>query len=744
MSTVATPRIGAAPIAGAFARATPTVSVTAPSGTVSSVPFTVSWTYSSPVGRAQTRYRIRILSQDGTIALYDSAIVAGAGTSASVPFQLSGGSTYTIAVSAADQYDWSVEATSTIFFDGATVDDIEDLDSVGTIYEIGINGVGYMLADHPDRDMRYERRVVPLDPQRLATSDTPFSEAIDRYSLIGFSDWSDGAGQRYYKRAASSDKAYYSSAGVNPFTPGEVRLLPSTAQFHASTYDPHFAVVAGGKLYLSTASGQLVSYDDPSDTTATTITISGASHPTSLATDGTNWYFADGANIYRNSTAAAPASAWSTEDAVLVQWCSDRVVIAKKTGSSTVPNALATLNYATGAISGPASGSAAFVFEEETDIRSITSGDGYVWWAAARNDQSVIYSWRLGSTDSYVTAFELPAGQDVRSIGYYQGNVFVRARELVDGTSRKAIIYRAVPNDGRLVPTRVLELDGTVDHGDGDFSGDDRFVYFSWRSMGTTSGVGCIDLATGGWAKWIASPANTGRVRTITQWNGRTLFTVDGYGTVLEQVPAGGDDKTVTTGQVVTSLADLNTSQRKGFGAVVANFDPLPANSSITVHYSIDGGTSFTALSPSVSVAGVKTARWDIDAESDSLMLRIELAKSGTASPVLRSVMVRAYPVGLADQVVIIPVNCADNVTDLRGRPLPENGQFAGVRRARRLEELVQSKVKLQDLDWRDTRSSSMFDVVGAETRSVSVHDRHAGRQSQAMVTMLTLRRSLR
>ena len=38
--------------------------------------------------------------------------------------------------------------------------------TVGSVHEIAINGVGYMLADHPEREMRYRRRVVPLDDLR--------------------------------------------------------------------------------------------------------------------------------------------------------------------------------------------------------------------------------------------------------------------------------------------------------------------------------------------------------------------------------------------------------------------------------------------------------------------------------------------------------------------------------------------------------------------------------------------------
>ena len=39
--------------------------------------------------------------------------------------------------------------------------DYDDLESVGNIYQVGINGVGYMLADSP-QEPAYRKQVVPL------------------------------------------------------------------------------------------------------------------------------------------------------------------------------------------------------------------------------------------------------------------------------------------------------------------------------------------------------------------------------------------------------------------------------------------------------------------------------------------------------------------------------------------------------------------------------------------------------
>ena len=90
-----------------------------------------------------------------------------------------------------------------------------DNTAVGHRYQVGINGVGYMLADHPEKGDEYRRQVIPLDPQRLATSDTPFSEAIERYSFAAADTWESGSGQRYLHRGSSTAAAYHESTGLD-------------------------------------------------------------------------------------------------------------------------------------------------------------------------------------------------------------------------------------------------------------------------------------------------------------------------------------------------------------------------------------------------------------------------------------------------------------------------------------------------------------------------------------------------
>lgn len=734
VSTIGVAAVGVSPIAGDDAHAAPSCTLD-PIGTILGMPVTLGWAYASPVSRAQTLYRVRVLSQDGSSVVFDTGYLEGADTSYVLDLALSSGSSYTASVTVSDGYDWSPASTSTFLLDSTSTSTFPDETRVGSVYEVAINGVGYMLADRPDKD-GWQRRVIPLDPQRLATGDTPFSEAIDRYTMIGHTDWSDGAGQKLADRDTSSKRAFWSSTGINPFEVGRMQLLPTTSVLVESLFEPCLATVAGGELFVTTETGELSYLADPGDTPAA-FTITGCGLITSLCSDGRRWYASDGSNIYTNDDATDPGSAWSASNAKVMAWCSDRLLIARTDGTSTTPNVVAVMNYTTGAENGTP-----WSYEIETDIRSITSGDGYAWWAAARSDRSVVYAWQLGSADAPFVALELPAGQDIQAVGYYQGNVFVRASEQTTATDKRAIIYRCAEQNGQLSPTRVLDIDDdTVDHSLGAFAGDDRFVYFSWAGMDTESGIGAIDLSTGGWAKWHKATAGTGVVRSIAPWFGRALFTVDGEGASYEAAPVGGNDSSVASGVLTTSVADLGTSMRKQFHRIDLSFDPLPAGATITVGYSTDAGNSFTDLDP-VESAGAKFATWPVSAESDTIALRFTLTHGSTTTPVVRSATVRAHPVGIADQVLVLTINCADRVAGMNGRELTESAPGAGIRRAAALEALVQTRVRVQDVDWPITGVAQTYDLVAAESTRVGVFTPHVAHQTHDLHTTLTLRRS--
>lgn len=461
-----------------------------------------------------------------------------------------------------------------------------------------------------------------------------------------------------------------------------------------------------------------------------------------FVTDGEYWYWADGQRIVRNNKAADPGVIWSSSKAEVMEWCSDRMVIARAGSGSATPNVVAVLAQNGTEVGG----SQLFTMPTGTTVTGITSGDGHVWWAATRNDISAVYAWKLGSAESYFTALELPAGQRAVALSYYLGNVFVRSID----TAGRATIYRCAPNTGTLSAFKVLTIDDpAIDHTVGVFAGDQSRVYFSWRQVGidtidptrTVSGVGAIDLAGGGWTRWStpdqSGTEGTGLVRSITSWRGKLVYTIDQYGVVVE------DDGAATSGALESSLIDLGTGLRKVFSVLDVTFDPIPLGGSITIEYSIDGGNTYIAL-PAVTQAGRKSARFDIDRESDVISIRTKLAATRGFSPVVRTMTLRAYPIGLADQVLILPVNCADATNGLNGQLTPDSAKGAGARRARWLEGLAQSRVKVQDVDWAVTGESYVYDVVAVDTQSVGVFDPAVNRQSQAMISTLTLRRSLK
>lgn len=732
--TVGVFTLGTETLAADFIRSPPSCALTAPAATIATSNVIVNWTYTSPVSRAQAFFQVKLKTPDGASTLYDSTALAGASVTYTPTFTVSDGSSYMVVLAVSDGYDWSPEVTTTFLVQLAGVADYPNV-AVGSVYEIGINGQGYMLSDRTEQDLQYRRQVSTLILPRYAQDNFSFSESIERYSMIGWADWRDGAGQQYKNRETSSPAAFLDSEGVNPFEQKGLQLLPATAQTLANSYANPLSVIASNKLYSLTGTNTVKEVASIGGG-VTSFTVAGQTTTLAMASDGTNWYMADGANVHRGATAADPGAAWSTLDARVLAWAADRVCIAYPS-SGTTPNVFSTLNTA-GAeevVNGR------LVLPIGSTITAITGGDGYVWFAARRNQQGLVYAWKAGSTDVPFVAFEFPAGQFPQTVGFYLGNVFVRTIEPLSAGGAKATIYRAATSSGRLVPTVVTTIESsTDDHTVGAFGGDERFCLFSWKKIAASgaSGVGCIDLSSGGNARWLYAPsaAANGDVVSVLTWNGRAVFAIAGYGVCHEDVVP------LTTGFLRTSISDHASSTMKVYGLMKADLEPLPTGAGLNVAYSVDGAASYVSL-VTLSGAGLQSLQADIDHQSASIALKITLTAT-TVTPVLRSIVTRSHTIGLADQIMVLPVNCSDVLTGLNGMELPESGVGRGAARARFLESLTQTRIRLQDVDWPLTQTATVWEVEQVEVRSVGVFSRQKGMQVQSQVAVLQLRRSLK
>lgn len=699
----------------------PSVTLTGPTGTITTTTTTVTWTYSSLISRPQLWYRVRLLTDSGAL-LYDSMNVVSIDDEQLIPFPLAGFASYLVEVTVSDGLDTS-KVSGVFYVETADLEDLEVESRVGSVFEVAINGVGFMLADHPDKEPRYGQQVSTLEAPRFATSSTPFTEAIDRYTFLGHDDWSGGAGQRWRNLADSDPGKFWDSENIDPFTePGTISLVDQVLQESSLAYAAPKAVVANGVVYIASSTTQLTAIATPGGAETAFTAAGAAGTGTWLASDGANWYWSNGANIRRNSSAADPGSDWSTVDVTEIAWCSDRLV--------GIDSAAGTPNVTTFDPAGAEEvAGGRFLFPGAVP-RGLCGGDGYLWFGVNRGTTSEIRAWQLGSVDEDFVALNLPAGEAVDSLFFYLGNVFVSTH--VEGKTR---LYRCVPQQGNLTPEQFLTQDASHDV---TWTGYDRFVAFTWKSLSSTSsGIGVLDLATGGYAKWYQN-GDLATPFAVVRWAGFFGFTA---ATVGFWSPAA-DPAPAPSGFLVSSTEDLASGLAKIWDGVSLTASPLTLGNSIQVLWAANQST-FHDVGTFVSGGGT-SAEFSVGKQSRSITLKIVMATSAETSPQLKNAQVQLHPLTPVDQQLSLPLLLADESKGLNGTPLPSNQSGRSLQLLALVKSWVGQRVQVQDIDWPVSAQTFLFEAVAVQVVSMSgVFDNSKGRRSDEFVAVLTLRRGL-
>src|SRR5690606_29174091 len=168
----------------------------------------------------------------------------------------------------------------------------------------------------------------------------------------------------------------------------------------------------------------------------------------------------------------------------------------------------------------------------------------------------------------------------------------------------------------------------------------------------------------------------------------------------------------------------------------------LKAGESVSVEGTTNEGGSFFEIGE-LAAAGARRVRLPVQRRSATKGLRYTLKSTGPTQTKITSVCRRYCPLGLSAVVVVLPIDCGDNLRGLNGHELPGNAGGSGARRARDLESLTQTRVKLQDIDWAVPRQSHVYVVVNSQVTAVGVYDKHLGRKVWRQIVTLTLRRPL-
>jgi hypothetical protein len=282
----------------------------------------------------------------------------------------------------------------------------------------------YALADlalltATSKEYPYVRQTAPFRKDQFDNSSNPGEQTLTQWWLRSQSSFHSGAGIMFQEPASDDEvmTSFAESAGIDPWTPGEISLLRQAVLKNASAVDTLvMGAVDGSTDVFFQAEGTALHRETSGGTGA--VTWGGSGTIVSLTNDGERYYAADSTGIYRGTLAGGAGSLlWNTGNAnVTIAWAKQRLVAGigpsiyeLVTGGPTLPTALYT--------------------HPSTTWRwtSIADGSGAIYAAGYNGSESAIYKFVLSTAGvmptltSGIVAAKLPVGERVHSIETYLG-----------------------------------------------------------------------------------------------------------------------------------------------------------------------------------------------------------------------------------------------------------------------------------------------------------------------------------
>lgn len=204
----------------------------------------------------------------------------------------------------------------------------------GFAYNFAVGGLPFLAA--PDVDNPFVRQTAPFRKQQFDNSNEPGEQSLDGWWLRSQQSFHGGCGQRYLEIGVGdpgfSTVRYWQSLGVDPWTPGEIKLLKSMSSISGSVLTRMasdnvraIGLTNGGLVWTYSSGGVAATEASPGGTVL------------DVATSGTDFYVATTTNIFKRTASAASGSAWTTiwnttVTAAVLGWQKQRLVYASNAG----------------------------------------------------------------------------------------------------------------------------------------------------------------------------------------------------------------------------------------------------------------------------------------------------------------------------------------------------------------------------------------------------------------------------
>lgn len=204
------------------------------------------------------------------------------------------------------------------------------------VFDVAIGGEPYFIA--ASNKYPYRRVTAPYKREQIDLTQSPGEQTLQGWWLRSQNSFHLGAGIKFEEPLQGQDVIYRfnKSVGLDPWTPGQVSLLPDVT---------NTAAISGNSLMVggTDVNGvDLVIYSDGSSLyrvtsagTKTTLTWGGSGTILALATDGVNYFAANATGIYQGPLTGAssgtsifthPTSLTGTVTNVAMSWVKQRLI----------------------------------------------------------------------------------------------------------------------------------------------------------------------------------------------------------------------------------------------------------------------------------------------------------------------------------------------------------------------------------------------------------------------------------
>lgn len=562
--------------------------------------------------------------------------------------------------------------------------------SSGQAWDCAIGGLPFLLAISDQRPFR--RQTAQFRTERVDNTGEPSEQSLDSgvWSRSRTS-YHYGAGQPYQEPLETSTQVarylYNTSSGLDPWTPGELRLLKDTEQVANTVNTNQTALgVSNGVLHVD---GSTLTYRAGSNVS---VAWGGSGVIQSMTVDGKNYYVADNTGIYSGALpASAGSKVWDTgTTAVTVRFVKARLMAG-------IGNSLYELVGGTP----PTLPDPLYTHPVDTWVwTDISEGPAAIYAAGYCDTFSAVYEISTQSDASGlnppVQVVEMPRGERVVTLYGYLGTF------MGVGTSKGFRVAELDGNGNLTLGPLIFESASPIN----DMVGSGSWLYVGASdvptgSNGKSAGVYRVDLATEiSQGRFAYAPDQsskvTGTLNAVTVSGDVIYMAVSGQGLYRT------NSHYVAEGWLRPGRAQFSTLANKVWRSLRA-VGKMPAGTRVSVYASATGEGDPATWYPlgvldSTSPDETFSITPAIPAASGSLYLAIRLSTTDTSNtPVLTGTQVRALPSPERTRLIQVPLMCFDFERDRTGLRW---GSYGGAyQRMKAVEDLEQESgaVTFQD-----------------------------------------------